>query len=456
MYPKAGVAEVKYYRSMDKKELGIIAAGILGSSAVMLGESVVNLALPHIGSAFNVPFSALQWVVDGYNLTLASLILLGGSLGDRFGLRRMFAISCLAFFVLSALCAVAWSAWALIVLRALLGVAGALLTPVSLALLNARLPQELRGRAIGYWTAATSIVLALGPLVGGYFVDVFSWRAIFAANVPLALAALWLGLASLSKDEPKEASPTDWLGVVLGFIGLGGITFGLIEGPAQGWTPLTLCAIAIGVAALVALAFWERHAKHPLIELALFKNSNFSATNAATLFLYAGFAGFGFVLTVFLQTIGGYSAMAAGAAFLPASIILALLSGRVGALSTKWGPRLFMTAGPLLCAAGMLLMWNLVPHVPYISGVLPGVIVFSLGLALVVAPLTATALDSAPEEKSGIASAINNGTATAGPLIAVALLGLWGPQHIYHYSLALCAGMAILAGAISFAFVRKS
>jgi predicted MFS family arabinose efflux permease len=201
---------------------------------------------------------------------------------------------------------------------------------------------------------------------------------------------------------------------------------------------------------------WERHAQHPLIDLALFKNRNFSATNAATLFLYAGFAGFGFVLTVFLQTVGGYSATAAGAAFLPASAILAVLSGRVGALATKYGPRLFMTAGPLLCAAGMLLMWHLVPHVPYLTGVLPGVIVFSLGLALVVAPLTATALNSAPEEKSGIASAINNGVATAGPLIAIALLGLWGPQNIYHYSLALCAGLAALAGLIALIFVRKA
>lgn len=440
---------------MTRRELLIIITAIVGSSMVMLGESVMTLALPHIAATFGVSFSALQWVVDGYNLTLSALILFGGSLGDIFGLRRVYIWSAVAFVLLSLVCAFAWSVWALIISRALLGIAGALLTPVSLALLNAQLPQNLRGRAIGYWTAWTSIVLALGPLVGGYFVDVFSWRAIFLANLPLAAIALACALLSLNKGGQTERQSMDWTGMLLGFLSLAGITFGLIEGPALGWNAMTVGGIIAGAILLIAFIVWERRVHHPLVDLALFRNKNFSATNAATFFLYAGFAGFGFAFNIFLQTVGGYSAMEAGATFLPSSILLALFSGRVGALSTKWGPRWFMTIGPALCALGILLLLNLAPGIPYITGVFPGVLLFSIGLVIVVAPLTATALNSAPDAKSGIASAINNGLATVGPLFAVALLGLLGPAHLYTFSIVLCAGLAALAGLISFLFVRK-
>ena len=275
----------------------IIAAAILGSSAVMLGESVATLALPSIGRTLQVPFSSLQWVVDGYNLTLASCILFGGSLGDLMGLRRVYLWSAGAFLALSLICALAWSGLTLILFRALLGVAGALLTPVSLAVLNAQLPKNMRSRAIAYWTAATSIVLAIGPLLGGYLVDLFSWRAIFLFNVPLVFIAMVIGYAALDKAPTRRGIGIDWSGAILAFLFLGGITFGLIEGPANGWPATAIAAIVAGVVCFGAFVWWQRHASHPLVDLALFRNRNFSATNAATLLLYAAFGGFGFLFS---------------------------------------------------------------------------------------------------------------------------------------------------------------
>ena len=437
------------------RESLIIAAAILGSSVVMLGESVVTLALPSIARSLNVPYSSLQWVVDGYNLVLSALILLGGSLGDLLGLRRIYLWSAAAFIVLSLLCAMAWSGPSLIVSRALLGAAGALLTPVSLAVLNAQLPEAKQSRAVGYWTAATSIVLALGPLVGGYLVDVFSWRAIFLFNVPLALLAIALGYIAVEPQAVNNRIHIDWLGAVLGFLFLGGVTYGLIEGPAMQWPLSTIAAMAAGVVCFMIFLWREAGHKHPLIDLKLFRDRNFAATNAATLLLYAGFGGFGFVFSYFLQTAAHFSATAAGAAFLPVSVILALGSGQIGEYSSRFGPRWFMTVGPVLCAAGMISLVWLGPDTRYWPNILPGVLLFGFGLVLVVAPLTATALNSAPKDKSGIASAVNNGLASAGPLIVIALLGIAGIDHAYALGVVLCAGLALAAGAISLVFVRK-
>jgi EmrB/QacA subfamily drug resistance transporter len=434
----------------------IIAAAIMGSGAVMLGESVGSLALPSIGKTLNVPFASLQWVADGYNLTLASCILLGGSLGDIAGLRRVYLWSAGAFLILSIICALAWSGLTLILFRAVLGVAGALLTPVSLAVLNAQLPKELRTRAIAYWTAATSIVLALGPLVGGYLVDLFSWRAIFLFNVPLAAVAIALGYTALKQAPMRRGFSIDWLGAVLAFLFLAGVTFGLIEGPANGWSAITIGAIVAGLACFALFIWWERRAPRPLVDLRLFRSRNFAATNAATLLLYAAFGGFGFLFSYFLQTVSGFSATAAGAAFLPVSAMLGIASGQVGRYSSRLGPRWFMGLGPLFCAAGMLTLLPLGSGTTYLAGVLPGVLLFGIGLTLTVAPLTATALNSAPDEKSGIASAINNGLASAGPLIAIALLGLGGLDHAYVLGVSICIALAVLAGAVSLVFVRKS
>lgn len=433
----------------------IIAAAIMGSSVVMLGESVVTLALPSIAKTLGVSFSSLQWVVAGYNLMLSALILLGGSLGDLLGLRRIYLWSAAAFIVLSLLCAMAWSGPSLIVSRALLGTAGALLTPVSLAVLNAQLPEAKRSRAVGYWTAATSIVLALGPLVGGYLVDVLSWRAIFLFNVPLAFVAMALAYVALKPEPIRERVHIDWLGAALAFLFLGCITYGLIEGPVNQWPSSTVAVIAAGIACFAIFLWWEARHRHPLIDLKLFRNSNFAAANAATLLLYAGFGGFGFVFSYFLQTAANFSATQAGAAFLPVSVILALGSGQVGEYSSRFGPRWFMTAGPVLCAAGILSLVWLGPDSRYWPNILPGVLLFGFGLVLVVAPLTATALNSAPQDKSGIASAVNNGLASAGPLIVIALLGVAGIDHAYVLGVMLCAALALAAGTVSLVFVRK-
>ena len=437
------------------REFLVVAAAIMGSSVVMLGESVVTLALPNISKSLDVPFSSLQWVVDGYNLMLSALILLGGSLGDLFGLRRIYLWSATTFIGLSILCAVAWSGPSLIVSRALLGAAGALLTPVSLAVLNAQLPKAKQSRAVGYWTAATSIVLALGPLVGGYLVDVLSWRAIFLFNVPLALLAIALGYVALKPDPINERVHIDWMGAALAFLFLGGVTYGLIEGPAQQWPMNTIAAMVAGFGCFVMFLWWEARHQHPLIDLKLFHNRNFAATNAATLLLYASFGGFGFVFSYFLQTAAHFSATAAGAAFLPVSVILALGSSKIGEYSSRFGPRRFMTVGPVLCAVGMLSLVWLGPDTRYWPNVLPGVLLFGFGLVLVVAPLTSTALNSAPKAKSGIASAVNNGLASAGPLIIIALLGVASIDHTYILGVTLCAGLALAAGAVSLVFVRK-
>lgn len=421
----------------------------------MLGESVVSLALPNIGRTLGVPFTSLQWVADGYNLTLASCILFGGALGDMLGLKRVYLWSAWAFLALSIVCALAWNGATLILFRAVLGVAGALLTPVSLAVLNAQLPKDLRTRAIAYWTAATSIVLAAGPLVGGYLVDLFSWRAIFLFNLPLALIAIVLGHVALKEEAPARRDlDIDWLGALLAFLFLAGITFGLIEGPANDWPPMMIAAVAAGLACFIIFVWWERRAASPLVDLALFRNRNFAATNAATLLLYAAFGGFGFLFSYFLQTVSGFSATAAGAAFLPVSIMLGIASGRVGTYASTFGPRWFMSLGPLFCAVGMLTLLPLGPQTTYLAGVLPGVILFGVGLTLTVAPLTATALNSAPDEKSGIASAINNGLASAGPLIAIALLGLGGLERAYVLGVWTCAVLAALAGMLALVFVR--
>ena len=433
----------------------IIAAAIMGSSAVMLGESVVTLALPSIGRTLQVPFASLQWVADGYNLTLASCILFGGSLGDLLGLRRVYLWSACAFLALSVVCALAWSGLTLIIFRALLGVAGALLTPVSLAVLNAQLPKNMRTRAIAYWTAATSIVLALGPLVGGYLVDMFSWRAVFLFNVPLAVIAIVLAYPALKNASMNRGLRLDWAGAILTFLFLAGITFGLIEGPANDWPAMAIAALVAGLVCFAAFVWWERRVSYPLVDFALFHNRNFSATNAATLLLYAAFGGFGFLFSYFLQTAAGFSATAAGAAFLPVSVMLGIASGQVGKYSSRLGPRWFMGLGPLFCAAGMLMLLPLGPDTAYLTDVLPAILLFGVGLTLTVAPLTATALNSAPDEKSGIASAINNGLASAGPLIAIALLGLGGLEHAYVLGVWICVVLAVLAGLISLGFVRK-
>ncbi len=433
----------------------IVLASIVGSSAVMLSESVANLALPAIQNTFGVSFSALQWVIEGYTLTLSAFILFGGSLGDSVGLRRMYLWSSLAFLGLSLVCAFAWNVTSLIVFRAGLGVAGALLTPVSLAILNVALPPGLRSRAIGLWTAWTTTALAGGPFVGGFLIDHFSWRAIFLLPVPMIVIGFALVFKYLKVTAHNKPLPIDWLGALLCFMALGGITYGLIEGPAQHWQVLNLFSIVMGVIVFALFVYWEGVTKSPLIDLSLFKNRNFSAITVSTFLLYGALAGFGFVFAIFLQTKGGYSSAMTGLAFLPASLLLAILSGIVGKWAQSVGPKVFVTVGPLICAAGMIYMVPLSSHSTYLFNILPGIVLFGLGLALTVSPLTSIALTSAPESKSGIASAINNGTASVGPLILIALLGLSDATHVYIFAVVGCATCAAGAGLVSYLFIKN-
>ena len=264
-----------------------------------------------------------------------------------------------------------------------------------------------------------------------------------------------MGSIALKKTPMSRSFPIDWAGAILAFLFLAGITFGLIEGPANDWPTTTIGALVGGLLCFVAFIWWERHASFPLVDTTLFRNRNFAATNAATLLLYAAFGGFGFLFSYFLQTVSGFSATAAGVAFLPVSVMLGLASGQVGKYSSQIGPRWFMGLGPLFCAAGMLTLLPLGPQTTYLAGVLPGIVLFGVGLTLTVAPLTATALNSAPDEKSGVASAINNGLASAGPLIAIALLGLGGLEHVYILGVWICVVLAVFAGLISLVFVRN-
>ncbi len=433
----------------------IVLASIVGSSAVMLSESVANLALPAIQNTFGAPFSSLQWVIEGYTLTLSAFILFGGSLGDSVGLRRMYLWSSVGFLLLSLICAFAWNMTSLIVFRAGLGVAGALLTPVSLAILNVALPRELRSRAIGLWTAWTTIALAGGPFVGGYLIDHFSWRAIFLLPVPMMLIGCTFVWYFLEMSQDKKPVPIDWFGVLLGFFGLGGVTYGLIEGPSAHWQIIPIFSFFVGFAVSVFFLYWEGVTKNPLIDLSLFKNRNFSAITVSTFLLYGALAGFGFVFAIFLQTKGGYSSTMTGLAFLPASLLLAILSGMVGKWAQSIGPKVFVAVGPFICAAGMVYMVPLSSHSTYLLNIFPGIILFGLGLALTVAPLTSIALSSAPESKSGIASAVNNGTASVGPLILIALLGLSDATHVYVFAVGGCAICAAGAGLVSYLFIKN-
>jgi predicted MFS family arabinose efflux permease len=263
--------------------------------------------------------------------------------------------------------------------------------------------------------------------------------------------SLAISIYAISK---KRETHLDWQGVIFGFVGLGGVSFSLIEGPQLGWNALTISALVGGITLLLLFIRWEGRIKYPQVDLSLFRNKIFSATNAATFLLYGAFSGFGLVFAVFLQTIGQYSSAMTGAAFIPSSILLILFSSKIGGLSKKWGARWFMTVGPIVCGLGMLFLLPLGPHPSYISNLLPGIMLFGIGLTIVVAPLTATALNSAPESKSGLASAINNGVASVGPLIAVALIGIFGADHAYSFTTILCATLAILSGLVSFAYVR--
>jgi EmrB/QacA subfamily drug resistance transporter len=406
------------------KRLTLIAC-ILGSGIVLLDGTVVNVALPTIQRALGGGLAAQQWVVNGYLLTLGSLILIGGSLGDLFGERRVFAVGVAGFGTASLACALSPSIGTLVAARALQGVAGALLVPSSLAAIVNTFPEEERGPAIGSWTAWGAIAGVLGPLAGGELLAIASWRVVFLVNVPLSAACVALILTAIPSGaaREREGRRIDYTGAVLCAAGLAGPVFALIEQPRLGWSsPAVYGPLAAGAVLLGAFTAYESRASEPMLPLGLFRRRNFSAGNVETFSMYAGLAILFFFLVLFLQQIGGYTPLKSGLATLPVTVVMFVLSRRFGALADRYGPRLFMGVGPLVAACGLVLFQRIGLRVDYVSEVLPALLVFALGLSMTVAPLTAAVL-AGSEREAGIASGVNNAIARVAGLLGTAAVG---------------------------------
>ncbi len=409
------------------KRLALVSA-ILASTIAAVDSSAVNVALPAISRDLGGGFAAQQWVSNAYLLTLSALILLAGSLTDRLGERRVFTAGVAGFGIGSALCAAAPTVGVLIAARALQGVSGALLTPAALAIIVAVFPKDERGGAIGKWTAWGGIGILAGPLLGGQIVDSTSWRWIFLINVPLVLGALALSRIAVpgraAGARPAGEDRIDWVGAALAASGLAGVSFGLIEQPVLGWSaPGVWATLGAGVILLVSFVAYEARAPAPMLPLGLFARRNFAVANAQTFAMYGGIGLLGFFVTIYLQQVAGYSALKSGVTGLVPTGVMFVLSARMGRLADRYGPRAFLTVGPLLVACGFGLMQRYGTSVSLFGDVLPALLVFSLGLALTVSPLTATVLADASESDAGIASAINNAIARTAGLMAVAAVG---------------------------------
>lgn len=405
------------------KRLTLIAC-ILGSAVVFVDGTIVNVALPKIRADLDVGLADQQWIMDAYLLTLGSFLLVGGSLGDLYGRRRMFRLGVIGFGATSLVCAVAPDATLLVVARGLQGITGALLVPATLGIITATFSDAERGRAIGSWTAWSGISTVIGPLAGGLILEAVSWRWIFAVNlVPIAMTLWLIRHMSDAHDHPREGS-VDVVGAALCALGLGGTVFALIEQPSYSWgDPIIWAPLGGGLVLLAAFLLYERRAPDPMLSLHLFRRRNFSVGNASTLLVYAGLGGSTFVLPLFLQEVAGYSPLAAGTSLLPVTILMFLLSSRFGGLADRFGPRWFMGFGPIVAGLGLLWFAMLTSDVQYATDLLPGAVIFGLGLALTVAPLTATVLGGVDEEHASLASGINNAIARVAGLVAIALVG---------------------------------
>lgn len=403
----------------------VLLTTILGSSIAMLDATVVNVALPTLGRELDAPLSGLQWTVNAYTLTLASLILVGGSLGDRLGRRRIFLFGITWFAVASLLCGLSQDIWQLVAARALQGVGGALLTPGSLALIQASFVPADRARAIGTWAGLGGVATLVGPLLGGYLIDQASWRWIFLINVPLAALAIWVGHRHVpeSRDE-LSAGHFDRLGALFAILTLGAVTYALIYAADDLTRPDVLVTAVLAVAGAIGFIVSQRREAHPMVPLGIFSSRQFSAANGMTFLVYGALSAVFFILVLQLQVVSGFSAIAAGTAMLPVTVLMLLLSARAGALAGRIGPRILMTVGPLVCAVGVLLLLRAGPNANYLTDVLPGAVVFGLGLSALVAPLTATVLAAANDRYAGVASGVNNAVARAAGLLAVAGLPL--------------------------------
>jgi len=444
----------------------VVAAAVLGSGVAFLDGTVVNAALPAIADDLHADLGDLQWVLTGYLLTLGSLLVLGGSLGDRYGRRRIFQIGLVGFAATSVLCAIAPDTGSLIAARCAQGVAAALLVPNSLAMVSASFYVLDRGRAIGAWAGLGGIATAVGPFVGGWLIDSVSWRWVFVINLPIAAAAYAIAARHVpeSRDE-RAAAHLDLVGSALLTLGLAGLVYALIEGPGNGWGGLAVVCGILGVLALVAFVAVEARRAHPMVPLGIFKSRQFSGANAVTFAVYAAMGAVTFLLVVHLQTDLGYSALEAGASLLPITACMLLLSARAGALAQRIGPRWPMTIGPLVVALGMALLGRVDPGSTYWATVFPATIVLGLGLSLTVAPLTATVLGAVQDAHAGIASAINNSVARIAGLLAVAVLpaaaGLTAKQGLdldagFARAMDIAAVLAVIGGVLACFTIRRA
>jgi EmrB/QacA subfamily drug resistance transporter len=439
----------------------VLASTVLGSGIAFLDSTVVNVALPHIGDDLDTGVGGLQWVLNGYLLAVSSLILLGGSLGDRFGRKRVFQIGVIVFAAASLLCAVAPTAALLVGARVLQGVGGALLTPGSLAILEASFRPEDRSRAIGAWSGLSGVASAVGPFLGGWLVDAGSWRWIFLINLPLSLFVVVAAARHVPESfDPDAPQHVDLWGALAIALGLGGTSWALIAAGERGWDAAGVwVALLVGAAGLVAFVAIERRSPDPMVPPAVFASARFRAANLVTAAVYAALGGVFFLLVVQLQTVLGYSAIQAGAATFPITLLMLALSARSGALAARIGPRLQMTAGPAVVAVGTLLMTRIDAGASYVGDVLPAVVVMGLGLATTVAPLTSTALSALDDRYAGVASGVNTTVARAAQLMSVAAIplaaGLTGAAYLdpelfaegFRTAMVILAGLA-LAGAL--------
>ncbi|MBB2945163.1 EmrB/QacA subfamily drug resistance transporter [Actinoplanes lutulentus] len=442
----------------------VLLAMVLGSSMAFVDSTIVNLALPTIADNLGASASGLQWTINGYALSLASLILLGGSLGDRFGRRRTFQAGVAWFAVASLLCGIAPNVELLIAARVLQGIGGALLTPGALAILQASFAAQDRARAIGAWSGLGGIGGALGPLLGGWLLELGSWRILFLINVPVAALVLWITARHVPESRNETASRRiDVAGLLTAAIGLGGLTYGFTAWPENGpGSAVVILSLAAGVLGLVAFVLVERREKDPMLPIRIFQNRAFSGANLVTFLVYTANGGVFFLFVLNLQVVADFPAIAAGLALLPLTLLLLVLSAPAGTLGQRIGPRIPMTAGPLICAAALVLMSSIGPGASYLTDVLPAVVIFGLGLALLVAPLTATALSAIDDAYAGIASGVNNAVARSAGLLAVAILPLLGGlgagsltdpvalEPVYHDAMLICAGLMAAGAVVAF------
>ncbi|WP_456599461.1 MFS transporter [Blastococcus sp. SYSU DS0616] len=445
----------------------VLLATVLGSGVAMLDATVVNVALERIGADLGADFAGLQWTVNAYTLTLAALILLGGSLSDRYGRRRIFVVGVCWFALASLLCGLAPDVGTLVAARALQGVGGALLTPGSLAIISASFSGPDRAAAVGAWSGFSGIAAAVGPFVGGWLVE-WSWRAVFLVNLPVAVVVIAVVVRHVPESRDPAAAPRlDWGGTALVVTGLGALTYALTAAGDAGASAGTWLWAAVGALALAAFVGVERRSRHPLVPPALFADRQFTAANAVTFFVYAALGALFVLLVLQLQVVSGFSPLLAGTALLPVTVLMLLFSARVGALAQRIGPRALLTGGPAVAAAGVLLMLRIGEDASYLRDVLPAVALFGAGLTLLVAPLTATVLASAADRHAGVASGVNNAVARAAGLLAVAVVpvaaGLGGADYAdpllfadgFRTAMLILAGLLAAGALLAAAYVRR-